>query len=289
MGFLDLPLEIIYLITGFLELDNDISALSRTTRQLHAVLDPCLYKNNIKRYNSCALLWAAEHGRVSVAQKMLDAGAPLVQERLQPMFLAAFRGHDAVVRLFLERGLRPDGKAKWWLRGPRPEWNFWNKITENYDRQPVCLNAEEGDPTNGAIREGHASVVHLLHTYGGMAYWDQARVAKAMTTAILANCATVVRFRNERYPETIKYMLQPDRMPPRTTKKVGIARILIEAGALVDTADSQGLTPLNYAVRSGDEDLVRLFVEAGACVNPGLSNGVTLRYIRGTVQIMDIH
>ncbi|CAI7675043.1 unnamed protein product [Penicillium palitans] len=216
-------------------------------------------------------------GKYPLLKRMLDAGAPLVQERLQSMFLAAFRGHDAVVRLFLERGLRPDGKAKWWLRGPGPEWNFWDKITENYDRQPVCLNAEEGDPTNGAIREGHASVVHLLHTYGGMAYWDQARVAKAMTTAILANCATVVRFRNERYPETIRYMVQPDRMPPRTTKKVGIARILIEAGALVDTADSQGLTPLDYAVRSGDEDLVRLFAEAGACVNPALPNGVILR------------
>lgn len=49
MGFPDLPLEIIYLITDFLELDSDISALSQTTRQLHVSLDTCLYKNAISQ------------------------------------------------------------------------------------------------------------------------------------------------------------------------------------------------------------------------------------------------
>lgn len=78
MGFADLPLDIIYIITDFLELDSDISVLSRTARNLHVLLDTCLYKNNVNRYNGCALKWAARLGRVSVARKLLEAGAPLL-------------------------------------------------------------------------------------------------------------------------------------------------------------------------------------------------------------------
>lgn len=53
--------------------------------------------------------------------------------------------------------------------------------------------------------------------------------------------------------------------------KIGIVRILIEAGADVNTASDSGIaevlgssTPLGCAERAGDEDIVRFLKEAGA-------------------------
>ncbi|KAJ5374535.1 hypothetical protein N7517_006541 [Penicillium concentricum] len=89
MEFSDFPLEIVYLIADSLELDSEISALSRTTRRLYNSLDSYLYQHNVRRYNSCALEWAALHGRASVTHKLLKAGAPpfaTVYENMQPIW-----------------------------------------------------------------------------------------------------------------------------------------------------------------------------------------------------------
>ena len=42
------------------------------------------------------------------------------------------------------------------------------------------------------------------------------------------------------------------------------ARVLLEAGAAVDLANLQGNTPLHWAARNGDEDMVRMLLAAGA-------------------------
>ncbi|KAJ5356142.1 hypothetical protein N7517_010751 [Penicillium concentricum] len=283
MKFLDLPLEIIYLITDFLELDSDISALSRTTRQLHDALDSCLYNNNVKRYEGCGLVSAARLGRLSVAEKLIDAGAPLATfNQAQAICLAAFYGHDAIVKLFLERGLRPNGQDEWWF----PELEDCYKIVSNvvmdvqdyYD--PIFVREEEHDPMDVAVSCGYDSMVQLLHVYGGMAQWDQAKVIKAMTQSICQSHPAVMRFLEEKYPGTIKYMIQNDQALLRTAGNTEVARILIEAGAPLDIAYSNGDTPLTTAVESGNVDLVRFLIEAGACPNPVGPNGVTLVHLK---------
>ncbi|CAI7584768.1 unnamed protein product [Penicillium glandicola] len=279
MEFLDLPLELIYLVTSFLELDSDISALSQTTRQLHVLLDTCLYSNNVKRYNGCALEWAARLGRLSVAQKLLEAGAPLVSKGTHPISLAACHGHAAVVKLFLEWPICPNGKEVWWPQRSDPQLTpFRDEALDGYYHDPDLM--PDKDPIILAIRGGHDSVVQLLHAHGGMAHWDQAKIAKAIFDAISLGYPAIVRFLDARYPETINYMVKINKMLLRMARHTEVARILIEAGVPVDIADSRGFTPLSYAVHSGDEDLVRLLVEAGACPNPVWSNGATLGHVR---------
>ena len=54
-----------------------------------------------------------------------------------------------------------------------------------------------------------------------------------------------------------------------------IAKILIEAGANVNTQDNVGWTALYWAARNGHNDIVKILIEAGADVNIQESDGWT--------------
>ncbi|KAJ6184645.1 hypothetical protein N7519_005946 [Penicillium mononematosum] len=205
-------------------------------------LDTFLYKNNVNRYNGCALEWAARHGRGTVARKSLEAGAPLLgtyPEESPPISLAARGGHEAVVKIFLEWVLRLNGGQMWWPQGPEPEWN---KDLLRYDSDVTRLD----DPMDRAFCYGQDSVVHLLRAYGGMAHFGQPRIAWAMLVAISEGYTAVVRFLRERYPETIDYMVhvENDQMLLSMACQTDVARILIEAGVPVDIADFWECSPL---------------------------------------------
>lgn len=53
------------------------------------------------------------------------------------------------------------------------------------------------------------------------------------------------------------------------------ARLLLEAGAAVGTANSHGRTPLSAAIKHGHIECARLLVNAGAAVGATSSNGIT--------------
>jgi ankyrin repeat protein len=54
-----------------------------------------------------------------------------------------------------------------------------------------------------------------------------------------------------------------------------IANLLIDAGADVNLADNDGITPLMEAARSGSEAMVQLLLEKGAVKNAKDSHGHT--------------
>jgi hypothetical protein len=58
----DFPDELLLSIAKHLHLETHISALSRTNRRLHSVLNEYLYRHNGQWGGSSALFWAAEHG-----------------------------------------------------------------------------------------------------------------------------------------------------------------------------------------------------------------------------------
>jgi len=57
-----------------------------------------------------------------------------------------------------------------------------------------------------------------------------------------------------------------------------IVRLLRDAGAAVNQADSGGFTPLIVACEQGHLDCVRLLLEASAAVNQAKDGGATPRY-----------
>jgi len=107
MSLLYFPTELLLLIATFLEAERDINSLSQTNNQLHAVLNPYLYRYNSQSSRSSALLWAAEHGNEATARISIQEGAEIgVKDNIgwTPLFWAAATGHEAVVRLLLETG-----------------------------------------------------------------------------------------------------------------------------------------------------------------------------------------
>ncbi|KAJ5971469.1 uncharacterized protein N7479_001387 [Penicillium vulpinum] len=141
MSIEHLPAELILLITSQLLSESSIAALARSNRRLHGICNPYLYKYNVLHFNSSALDWAAQNGRMNTLQNALDAGAPLPKKQptgevreqgpsreqfgrqaphrfgdfqSHPISLASKYGHTDIVRYMIDRGVKsnisdPDG------------------------------------------------------------------------------------------------------------------------------------------------------------------------------------
>ncbi|KAF2254159.1 hypothetical protein BU26DRAFT_385809, partial [Trematosphaeria pertusa] len=72
MPLLDLSNELLCLVSENLLSESDINALARTDRLLYDLTNIHLYRYNVQHSDSSALLWAAKHGQLSTAQKLLE-------------------------------------------------------------------------------------------------------------------------------------------------------------------------------------------------------------------------
>ncbi|KAL2130599.1 hypothetical protein VTI74DRAFT_6198 [Chaetomium olivicolor] len=73
---LRLPPEIVLLIDELLTLDDRL-ALSRANRWFHSVINPVIYRDNVKFGHSSSLFWGAENGQLGTLKLALAAGADL--------------------------------------------------------------------------------------------------------------------------------------------------------------------------------------------------------------------
>ncbi|KAJ9480524.1 hypothetical protein VN97_g13034, partial [Penicillium thymicola] len=107
-AFIHLPEELLFLIASFLEKEKDISSLSRTCRKCYLPLNSFLYHHN-SLLGSSALLWAAQRGMEVTARFCIQNGAHVEVTDIHdhdrtPLFWAACKGYEAVVKLLLETG-----------------------------------------------------------------------------------------------------------------------------------------------------------------------------------------
>ena len=56
---------------------------------------------------------------------------------------------------------------------------------------------------------------------------------------------------------------------------VEIARMLVDAGALIDKTTKKGRTPLSIASQNGYLEIVKILIDAGALINKTTKNGRT--------------
>ena len=75
MPLLDLANELLYCISENLELETHINAFVQANHRLYRLLDHYLYRCNVQRSGSLAVLRAAQHGQEATAQKLLREGA----------------------------------------------------------------------------------------------------------------------------------------------------------------------------------------------------------------------
>ncbi|OQE44273.1 hypothetical protein PENCOP_c002G04392 [Penicillium coprophilum] len=231
MTFLNVPNEVILLLIPHLEYESDINALSRTTRRLHELLNPILYRHSVKQRNGgYTLEWAAITGSTSTARLILEAGAPPDAcgcQPLQPFALAAIYGHCEIIELLHEYGVDPLSTDSDWE-------NHQDHVERGNDRG----SWEKGHPISIAAAHGHVSVVNLLLRYG---------VPPDLPT------------RN--FEERTALHLASEK------GHLDVVHVLADAGSSINVQDAFDYVPLTLAARKGHLNIVQFLLSRGADPN----------------------
>jgi ankyrin repeat protein len=106
----NLPTELILDISRYLQSERGISAFAQTSKQLHCILNPYLYRHNVRYGGSSALWWALDLDRLAadLGQLSLSADFDVYNFPLEPDiadFLPVvpnIRARDAIIRFSAE-------------------------------------------------------------------------------------------------------------------------------------------------------------------------------------------
>ena len=91
---LDLPIEILYLITSHLDREADINSLARTTNHLYNTANTYLYRFNAIHKDASALLWAARHESLHTFQHSLSSGTRAPADTLHEALSIAIKTNN---------------------------------------------------------------------------------------------------------------------------------------------------------------------------------------------------
>ena len=106
------PHEILLIIGQHLDHEADFNALAQTSRVFFSIFNPVLYRHLQRLLDDEEpfpfLQRAAEDGKVASVRSLLRAGVPpglVYRQTSHPATLAAERGHEDVVEVFLDQGI----------------------------------------------------------------------------------------------------------------------------------------------------------------------------------------
>lgn len=112
--YLDLPNEILFMITAYLGAD-DLNSLIQTSQQFSRLLMPHLYTialTHVCKGDVPVLVWAAREGRLSTVERMIMTGRDQIsrEDAFPALYLAASNGHTEIMGILLIRlsCFRPD-------------------------------------------------------------------------------------------------------------------------------------------------------------------------------------
>lgn len=98
---LRLPNELLQSIAENLQSTWHVNALVRTSTRLYSLLNSFLYRYDMQKCGSSALLWAATHGKAATALNHEADVQTLSESSRTPLILTASNGHEAAVKLLL--------------------------------------------------------------------------------------------------------------------------------------------------------------------------------------------
>ncbi len=214
-----------------------------------------------------ALHWAAHLNDVAIVELLLEAGADVNASNdlgVTPLLLACENGNASVARILLKAGSDPNARA--FLTDVSPL--MIAARTGNPDvviallAYGATVNVKEGGYHQTALMwaaaNGHAEVVEALIKGGADV---SARSAGRPTRAVVGN-----RFGGRGVANRVDGGFTPLLFTARHGH-VGVARILLAAGANVNDTAPDGTSALVIAAHSGQAAIAALFLASGANPN----------------------
>ena len=207
---------------------------------LHGLGEDDVEADSKDGYGQTPLSWAARRGHEAVVKLLVEKGVDLDSKDRHgrtPLSYAVGNGHEVVVELLVEKGVDLDTKDRhgrtllsWAAENGR------EVVVKQLIEKGVDLDSKSDTfgqtPLSWAAEKGHEAVVKLLVEKGVDLDWK------------------------DRY----------DRTPLSWAAENGheaVVKLLVEKDVDLDSKDRHGRTPLSYAVGNGHEVVVKLLVEKG--------------------------
>ncbi|KAH6981804.1 hypothetical protein BKA56DRAFT_549653 [Ilyonectria sp. MPI-CAGE-AT-0026] len=204
-------------------------------------------------YGRTPLIWAAKGGHEAVVRLLLDRGADIEaadeDEGQTPLLWAAEEGYEAVVRLLLDRGADIEAAA------------------EGEGQTPLLWAAEEG----------HEAVMQLLLDRDADIEAADKRGRTPLIWAAKGGHEAVVRLLLDRGAdiEAADKMGRTPLLWATANGREAVMRLLLDRGADIEAADERGRTPLSWTAKGGHEAVVRLLLDRDADIEAADERGWT--------------
>jgi ankyrin repeat protein len=235
------------------------------------------YKKDLRDYQGrTPLSWAAQEGRLSIVELLIQGGADLdgIDGRgYTPLHRALENGHEAVARLLIENGADVNAQDKGgWTALIWASQNGHEAVARLLIENGADVNAQDKEGLTALIRasqNGHEVVARLLIENGADVNAQDKEGWMAQIRASQYDHEADVRFLIENGADVNAQDKGGWTALIRASQNGHevIARLLIENGADVNAQDKGGLTALIRASRNGHEAVARLLIENGADVN----------------------
>lgn len=278
---LSLPDELILRVTEFLRSETDVSSLSQTTRHLHSLLDPILYRRNASDSSGSALTWAATQGYLLPARKAIDAGAQSFDEAI---VMAAGHSDERVMQLLLSN-CHFDVARPCWRALMKAAFSGHDEVikvllrSEKVGSYADMVVGWEDTPLMNAAMRGHTSSVRLLIQLGRVPL----NAPNRMGRTALAEAA------RHRHLEALKAIMEDNSADVNAEDVCGRTALFDSARrGHADTVslllrhpdilvENEFYSPLTYAAGKGHTEVVKLLLDSGKIdVHKKGADGTTL-------------
>ena len=290
MSLLHLPSELFSCISEYLDSASDLNAFAQTSHCLYRPVNSYLYRHNIQQSQSRALIWAAQNGRLGTAQKLLEQHTDDQAKKdccVIPLFEAAGKGHDEIVKLLLDNGADihagrdKAGRTANLQLAPSseppmsPQSREALKFRQYFMDIPCDEDEWEANYTGNALyaasEGGHADTVKLLLEKGATIDTDMGRSGNAFQAAaegghedivkLLLDTGYNVHARGRCYVEESYRFCDSNALCAAAEQDhIELVKMLLELGMDVNEPGGTYGSPLQGAAANGHEQIVDIFL-----------------------------